>query len=93
VHHWHPAFRFGRVELCEANRESGEPGAVSFSTIDWRMQSGAYEGAYSWLPSTWLRQRFPGMPSRAVEATPAQQTRVFRRFMNVGEWPPLALCE
>jgi hypothetical protein len=56
------------------------------------MDNGGYEGAYSWLNSTWLRQRFHGYPSRAVEATPKQQTLVFRRYKNVGEWPPLAYC-
>ena len=60
--------------------------------INWRMESGGYEGGYSWLPSTWQRQRFPKMPERAVDATPQQQTEVFRRFANVGEWPPLAYC-
>ncbi len=80
------------VELCDANRESGEPGAYTRSTINWRMDNGGYEGAFSWLPSTWDRQRFPGFPMRAVDATPEQQVLVFRRYKNVGEWPTLAYC-
>lgn len=91
-HHWHPPFKIGRVEACEANRESGEPGSYNIAYINWRMDSGGYEGAYSWLNSTWQRQRFSGYPPRAVEATPEQQTLVFRRYKNVGEWPPLAYC-
>lgn len=80
------------MEACEANRESGEPGAYTIGTIDWRMESGGYEGAYSFLPSTWLSMRFPGMPPRAVEATPRQQTEVFRKYKSVAQWPPLAYC-
>ena len=56
------------------------------------MENGGYEGAYSWLPATWQRQRFKGYPVRAVDATPKQQTLVFRRYKNVAEWPPLAYC-
>ena len=80
------------MEACEANYESGEPGSRDVRFINWRMDNGGYEGAYSWLPSTWRRQRFAGYPVRAVDATPMQQTLVFRRYMNVREWPPLAHC-
>lgn len=80
-------------EVCDANMESGAPeDPYDPSHIDWRMESGGYEGAFSWLRSTWQRQRFPGYPPRAVEATPKQQLLVFRRFKNVGEWPTMAKC-
>lgn len=81
------------LEVCDANMESGAPeDPYNPSHIDWRMEGGGYEGAFSWLPSTWRRQRFPGYPPRAVEAAPEQQVRVFRRFKNESEWPTLAKC-
>jgi hypothetical protein len=80
-------------EVCDANMESGAPeDPYNPSHIDWRMEEGGYEGAFSWLPSTWERQRFSGYPARAVDATPEQQTLVFRRYKNVGEWPTMAKC-
>ena len=66
-------------------------GGFLFSGV-FGMEGGGYEGAFSWLPSTWERQRFPGYPSRAVDATPRQQTLVFRRYKNAGEWPTMAKC-
>ena len=87
-----PPFSIGSVEACEANYESGEPGSRDVQFINWHMEHGGYEGGYSWLPSTWRSQRFPGYPYRAVDATPEQQTLVFRHYKNVGEWPPLANC-
>lgn len=96
VHHRHAQhrekFHYRPVELCEANYESGEPGAYTLNTINWRMDSEGYEGAFSWLPSTWGSERFPGYPYRAVDATPEQQTLVFRRYKSVSAWPPLAHC-
>ena len=82
-----------RFEICDANMESGAPkDPYNPAHINWQMDENGYEGAFSWLPSTWLRQRFAGYPSRAVDATPEQQTLVFRRFKNVGEWPTMAKC-
>lgn len=90
--HHRPAFHILPVEACEANYESGEPGSRDPRFINWRMENAGYEGGFSWLPSTWQAQRFPGYPSRAVDATPEQQVLVFRRYKNVAEWPPLANC-
>lgn len=97
--HPRPRFRFGVTELCEAGRESGAGSVVTRANaralahdINWRMESGGYEAGYSWLPSTWRSMRFPGMPERAVDATPQQQTEVFRKYKSVSQWPPLAYC-
>ncbi len=80
-------------EVCDANMESGAPeDPYNPSHINWRMEGGGYEGAFSWLPSTWERQRFRGYPSRAVDATPEQQVLTFRRWKNVQEWPTMARC-
>lgn len=80
-------------EICDANMESGAPeDPYNPSHINWQMESGGYEGAFSWLPSTWQWQRFSGYPLRAVEATPEQQTLVFRHYKNQSEWPTMAKC-
>ena len=40
---------------------------------------GAYEGFVGWAHTTWLLDRFSGMPSHAYTATPRQQYRVALR--------------
>lgn len=90
-----PKFRMTSFEICDANQESGAPEDPYNPThIDWKMEENGYEGAFSWLPSTWDKQSksFHGYPDNAVEATPEQQTLVFRRYKNVGEWPTMAKC-
>lgn len=70
-----------------ANRESGEPGSYSFSTIRWNYVGEGYEGAYNWVNSTWLAEGGGRYAKHANEATPEQQTRVFMAHENPGDWP------
>jgi hypothetical protein len=41
--------------------------------------AGAYEGFVGWAHTTWLLDRYPGMPEHAYQATPRQQYRVALR--------------
>lgn len=81
-----PNFIFGAFELCVANREAGEPGSTSFDTINWRY-SGDYEGAYNWVNGTWLSMGGGRFAAHAYEATPEQQTLIFRAHANSRDWP------
>ena len=88
-HYWrrtHPAFEYGSFELCVANRESGEPGSTRFDTINWHYD-GEYEGAYNWTNSTWLAQGGGRYAAHAYEASPEDQTLVFRAHANAADWP------
>jgi hypothetical protein len=78
---------FGTLELCVANRESGEPGSTSYSTVNWRIVGEGYEGAYQWVNSTWLAMGGGRYAQHANEATPEQQTLIFRAHANAQDWP------
>jgi hypothetical protein len=81
-----PKFHFRPFELCVANRESGEPGSYSYSTINWRY-SGDYEGAYNWVNSTWLAMGGGRYAQHAYDAPPREQTLIFRAHANSHDWP------
>jgi hypothetical protein len=89
--HWEethrPRFVFGAFELCVANRESGEPGSTSFGTIRWDYVGGGYEGAYNWVNSTWIAEGGGRYAAHANEASPEQQTLIFRAHANARDWP------
>lgn len=85
--HHRPKFRFTTFELCVANRESGEPGSTSFSTIRWNYVGEGYEGAYNWVNSTWLAMGGGRYAEHANEASPKDQTLIFRAHANPGDWP------
>ncbi len=72
-----------------ANRENGEPGTTTFSTIDWRADN-EYEGAYSEEAAKWeAGRRGISTKAAAYEASPQEQTEVFRRQVasDPGAWP------
>lgn len=77
-----------KFDLCVANNESGEPGSLSYSSINWH-EEGGYEGAYQFLNSTWLAAGGGKYASGALEATPAQQTAIFNSYEpnDPGAWP------
>ncbi len=72
-------------DLCVANRENGEPGATSFSTVNWKADN-AYEGAFSWEPSKWAAGGGLRYAAHPYEATPMQQIAVFHQNGRNGEW-------
>lgn len=86
IHH-RPKFRFRPFELCVANREAGEPGSYSYSTINWSYVGESYEGAYNWVNSTWLAMGGGRYAQHANEATPREQTLIFRAHANSQDWP------
>lgn len=73
-------------DLCVANRESGQPGSYSYSTINWHY-NGDYEGAYNWTNSTWLAEGGGRYARHAYDATPLEQTRIFNEHANSRDWP------
>jgi hypothetical protein len=82
-----PQFHMTAFEVCVANHESGEPNdPYNPAHIDWRY-SGDYEGAYNWTNETWLAQGGGRYAKHAYEATPEQQTLVFRAHANAQDWP------
>lgn len=92
--HHPPVFRFRPFELCVANRESGEPGSYSYSTIRWGYVGEGYEGAYNWVNSTWLAMGGGKYAQHANEASPRQQTLIFRAHANSHDWPlTVPACE
>ena len=72
--------------MCVANRESGEPGSYSYSTINWKY-NGEFEGAYNWVNSTWLAEGGGKYAQHAYEATPNQQSQIFNENVNPHDWP------
>ena len=60
--------------------------AVCETGLTWTWDSGSYEGAFGWYWGTWLLDRYPGMPSRAYQATPWQQVRVAYRSVARGRY-------
>lgn len=85
--HHPPRFRFTAFELCVANRESGEPGSISYNTIRWDYVGEGYEGAYNWVNSTWLAMGGGKYAQHANEASPKDQTLIFRAHANPHDWP------
>jgi len=82
-----PVFHFRPFELCVANRESGEPGSYSYSTIRWGYVGEGYEGAFNWVNSTWLAMGGGKYAEHANEASPREQTLIFRAHANRYDWP------
>ena len=83
--------------LCVANRENGEPGATTYSTINWRADND-YEGAFSWEPSKWAAGGGLKYAQHAYDATPSEQVAVFEQNGRNGEWtasnwPTIPPCE
>lgn len=90
--HHRPRFVYTAFELCVANRESGSTGSTSFGAIDWRYGAPGdphkdYEGAFNWVNSTWLAMGGGRYAKHAYDATPEQQTRIFRAHANSRDWP------
>jgi hypothetical protein len=75
-------------DLCVANRENGEPGSLTYSTIDWHAVN-EYYGAYSFLDGTWREAGGRRFAREANEASPEQQSIVFNHWSAVdpGAWP------
>jgi len=75
-------------DLCVANRESGEPGSESASTVNWHIVDLPYEGAYQWMPATW-EAAGGGRYGSASSATPEQQTIIFNSYepSHRTSWP------
>jgi hypothetical protein len=78
--------------LCVANHESGTgtvatPQNARFNTINWRYSDGNYEGAYNFVNSTWLAMGGGRYAKHSNDATPEQQTKVFRAHANPHDWP------
>jgi hypothetical protein len=91
--HHHPAAReasstISRFDLCVANRENGEPGADTYSTVNWHAVN-EYDGAYSFLQSTWEAAGGMRFASSANLATPLEQSVIFNSYSRVdpGAWP------
>lgn len=81
-----PHFKFGSFELCVANREQGEPGSTDFHYINWQARQGRYGGAYSMEQSKWEAGGGLHYASVPEEASPEEQTLVFRKLGKMGEW-------
>jgi hypothetical protein len=54
--------------------------------LNFRHDSGSYEGFVGWYTGTWLLDRYPGMPYHAHQATPRQQIRVAYRSIARGRF-------
>lgn len=83
------------LDLCVANRENGEPGSYSYSTINWHAVN-EYRGAYSFLHETWVAAGGLRYAFDANEASPGEQSVVFNHWSRVdpGAWPnTLPACE
>jgi hypothetical protein len=48
--------------------------------LDWRHNSGTYEGAFGFYKGSWDRFRPPAFPDAAYDATPRQQFIVAKRI-------------
>lgn len=83
-----PVMAISKRDLCVANRENGEPGALTYSTIHWHAVN-EYDGAYSFLPATWDQAGGQRYAARADEASPGQQSAIFERWSHIdpGAWP------
>jgi hypothetical protein len=75
-------------DLCVANRENGEPGALTYNTINWHVVNDYY-GAYSFLHPTWVSAGGERFADNANEASPEQQSIIFNsyRARDPGAWP------
>lgn len=84
-----PKFHIGLFERCVFNRESGtgSHGPWTLSTIRWRFVGNGYEGAANWLHSTWVSMGGEKYAERAIEASPKEQTLIFRAHATEpGQW-------
>ena|ERR1039458_1460876 len=83
-----PLGGISRLDLCVGNRENGEPGSYSYSTINWHAVN-EYHGAYSFLHSTWVSMGGLRYAYDADGATPAQQSAIFNYGVRTdpGAWP------
>jgi hypothetical protein len=75
-------------DLCVANRENGEPGALTYSTIDWHAVNDYY-GAFSFLHETWVAAGGLRYAFNANEASPWEQSAIFNSYERIdpGAWP------
>jgi len=82
-----PRFRMTPFEVCVANHESGAPeDAYNPAHINWRYDRD-YEGAFNWTNETWLAEGGGRYAAHAYEASPEQQTLIFRAHANAQDWP------
>lgn len=58
----------------------------------WTWETRTYTGAYGFTHQTWLTYREPGMPDRASEASPEQQTAVARHLHDLYGLKPWPAC-
>jgi hypothetical protein len=91
-----PPVLITRFDLCVANQENGEPGASSFSTVNWRADND-YEGAFSWEPAKWEAGGGLRYARHPYEASPQEQIAVFHQNgrngeWTLGNWPTIARC-
>ncbi len=77
-----------KFDLCVANRENGEPGALTYNTIHW-FAVNDYYGAYSFLHPTWVTAGGLRFAYNANLASPEQQSIVFNSYSarDPGAWP------
>ena len=60
----------------------------------WTWYNRTYEGAYGFTHAAWRQFRYPGYPSSANRATPAQQTAGAARIQRAvgwGAWPACSI--
>jgi hypothetical protein len=55
--------------------------------VNWGYVGNGYEGAYNWVNSTWLNMGGGRYAQHANEASPEQQTLIFRAHANSQDWP------
>jgi Transglycosylase-like domain len=89
----HPKARISRssitvLDLCVSNRENGEPGSLSYNTINWHAVN-EYRGAYSFLHETWVAAGGLRYSYNANEASPEDQSIIFNEYWpnNESAWP------
>lgn len=70
------------------------PENARFDTIRWTYHNGEYEGGYNWVNETWLAEGGGKYAEHANEASPEDQTKVFRIHANAHDWPEsVPACE
>lgn len=75
-------------DLCVANRENGEPGSLSYRSINW-FAVNEYYGAYSFMQNTWESAGGRRFAYHANEASPEDQSIIFNEYSarDPGAWP------
>lgn len=88
AHRRKPRTVISEYDLCVANRENGEPGALTYNTINWHAVN-EYYGAYSFLHGTWVAAGGLRYTSNANEASPVDQSIIFNSYSarDPGAWP------